>query len=59
MTAVSSVTEVTEVSAPLVADHFAINSFQFTDLHSQLTVYFEKAGITNEDVLSFMSFVQS
>ena len=55
--AVSTATEVAEVVAPLVADRFAMNLSQSTDLKSHLTIYFDKAGIINEEVLSFMTSV--
>ena len=54
---VSTVTEVAEVVTPLVADRFTMNVCQSTDLTSQLTVYFDKASIMNEEVLSFMTSI--
>ena len=56
---VSITREVAEVVAPLVADRFAMNPSQSTDLKSQLTVYFDKASIMNEEELSFINSVQS
>ena len=56
---ISTATEVDEVVAPLVADCFTMNSSQSTDLKSQLNVYFDKAGIMNEEFFSFMTSVQS
>ena len=49
----TNITEVAAVIAQLMANKFAMISTQSTELQAQLTIYFYKVVIMNEQILSF------
>ena len=47
--------DVATVVTPLIGERFALSDAQRTKLQGQLSIYFVKSGVTNEEILSFMT----
>ena len=55
----STHSDVASVVTPLIGERFAMSDAQRTKLEAQLSLYFERSGIDNEQVLLFMTLSSS